>query len=446
MTRFLSWLKGLFQGSTTTSGSKKASDLAAGGAMPLLIIALVLGILIVVFHAISGAASAAGPGSPAPVQPMRFLSILGAGLMTAGGTFLLGLLAGFLFGIPRTGTTENDPPKNGSVGVVPYKPNANLEQISDWLTKILVGAGLTQIASLPGFLRRAATFLAPGLGGSETSVVVAATLIVYFSLAGFLMGYLWTRLKLSGLLTLAENAIEQARKEGSTEGQRKLMDTETSRLGGLGGSDGAPQSQVAAAPPPPVSAPAAPPPGGPATPPASAAPTPPPGPATPPPSAPATPQPVAPTPPASAAAPQPAPGVPPHSWLPGLGPRPDNVKVLWVDDRPDRNGSERAYLATRFGLTFTPARSTDEALEILGANQDSPFRLIISNLDRPGARRAGLELLGKIRQSGVRAPFIVYSSYSDPEIDAIVKDAGGLGNAHDPNGLVRLVLQALGRP
>src|SRR5690242_16782606 len=45
----------------------------------------------------------------------------------AGAFFAVGMSAGFIFGIPR-----------GSHKYV----NSNLEQISDWLTKILVGVGL----------------------------------------------------------------------------------------------------------------------------------------------------------------------------------------------------------------------------------------------------------------------------------------------------------------
>jgi CheY-like chemotaxis protein len=382
ISRIYFWLKGLFTPSAAAAERKKASDLAAGGAMTLLIGTVGVGILIVVLHAAGGAAGASGPGWPSAVQPMRFLSILGAGLMTAGGAFLSGLLAGFLFGIPRSGNTENEQGKNGATATVLYKPNANLEQISDWLTKILVGVGLTQLTRLPGFLHKTAAALAPGLGGSQASVVLAATLLVYFSLAGFLMGYLWTRLKLTGLLTLAEEAIQQAKKEGSAEGQKKFMETETITPSTPASAN--PGTQGAAA----TTLPAA-------------------------------------------TAPQPG---------------QQSLRVLWVDDRQDNNASERAYLTGKFGLSFDAALSTNEALKVLDENKDDPFRLIISDMGRPEGRHAGFDLLAKVRQKGWKGPFIVYSSYLDPEMDAQLKDSGSLGSAHDPNGLVRLVKQALAMP
>lgn len=52
---------------------------------------------------------------------------------------------GFVFGIPRINTTDavviGRPPRL-------VRPNSNLEQISDWLTKILVGVSLTQLLIL----------------------------------------------------------------------------------------------------------------------------------------------------------------------------------------------------------------------------------------------------------------------------------------------------------
>ena len=61
------------------------------------------------------------------------LGMLSAAALIAGGFF------GFLFGIPRYLATP---------GPMQVQPNTNLEQISDWLTKVLVGVGLTQIGKI----------------------------------------------------------------------------------------------------------------------------------------------------------------------------------------------------------------------------------------------------------------------------------------------------------
>src|SRR6185503_13654313 len=51
----------------------------------------------------------------------------------------VGALLGFVFGIPKT-LQSNAPP--AADGKAAYQVNTNLEQISDWLTKMLVGVGL----------------------------------------------------------------------------------------------------------------------------------------------------------------------------------------------------------------------------------------------------------------------------------------------------------------
>ncbi|MCX5890301.1 MAG: hypothetical protein NTY36_12700 [Deltaproteobacteria bacterium] len=89
-----------------------------------------------------------------------------------------------------------------------YEDNTNLEQISDWLCKILVGAGLTQLTALPGVLKRYAIFFAPGLGGSAShGEVFAVGLLIFFTVCGFLVGYLWTRLHLGKALNDEIEAI-----------------------------------------------------------------------------------------------------------------------------------------------------------------------------------------------------------------------------------------------
>jgi hypothetical protein len=73
--------------------------------------------------------------------------------------------------------------------------NTNLEEISDWLTKIIVGVGLVELQKAQSKLQEAAGLIAQALGGaSQTSFAYA--LMVYFSIVGFFGGYLITRLYL----------------------------------------------------------------------------------------------------------------------------------------------------------------------------------------------------------------------------------------------------------
>jgi len=89
---------------------------------------------------------------------------------------------------------------------VGYRANTNLEQISDWLTKILVGVGLTQIKELQSGLISLSAFAAQGLGAQAHSQVFAFVLLSYYAVVGFLFGYLWTRLFLAGALRVADQA------------------------------------------------------------------------------------------------------------------------------------------------------------------------------------------------------------------------------------------------
>jgi hypothetical protein len=66
-------------------------------------------------------------------------------------------IIGNLLGIPGTLTDEATGPTGGNQTLAAtrarYRVNTIPEQISDWLTKILVGVGLTQPADLPEGLR-----------------------------------------------------------------------------------------------------------------------------------------------------------------------------------------------------------------------------------------------------------------------------------------------------
>jgi hypothetical protein len=63
---------------------------------------------------------------------------LGAGVAIAIASAATGYLLGFLFGISRS-LQGGDSSESNSQS---FPGNTNLEQISDWLTKILVGVGL----------------------------------------------------------------------------------------------------------------------------------------------------------------------------------------------------------------------------------------------------------------------------------------------------------------
>jgi hypothetical protein len=135
-------------------------------------------------------------------------TIFANSLLIAGGALFIGGLLGFLFGIPRT--LQEDPVAGGagnsSRNGISYKVNTNLEQISDWLTKILVGIGLTQLAKLPIHVNHLADSLKPGLGNDPESGVYGISVIVFFISTGFLSGYMVTRIYIGRIFQAAEKS------------------------------------------------------------------------------------------------------------------------------------------------------------------------------------------------------------------------------------------------
>jgi hypothetical protein len=111
----------------------------------------------------------------------RMLSIFSHGTLFAVAFGSLGSLVGFLFGIPRTlqsgsnaiGTSSTFGAQDSKDGDNYHQEvNTNLEQISDWLTKILVGVGLTQLQNIPSKLMRLAAYFQPGIGGCQSRMKI----------------------------------------------------------------------------------------------------------------------------------------------------------------------------------------------------------------------------------------------------------------------------------
>lgn len=142
--------------------------------------------------------------------------IAGVALLVAGAALLSGFLLGFIFGIPRVGNeraveavaTASDGAQASIAEDQSNKvrPNSNLVEISDWLTKILVGVGLVELNSIPDRLGKLAYDLGPGLRPSQCGTSASCSdfiisgqaaglaIIVFYFTLGFLFGYVWTRL------------------------------------------------------------------------------------------------------------------------------------------------------------------------------------------------------------------------------------------------------------
>lgn len=128
-------------------------------------------------------------------------------------SLLVGVLFGFLFGIPRL--NRNYDPRGDGGRTTKYMPNTNLEDVSDWLTKIIIGVTLTQLTKIPGYLQSMADNILINsnnntMNGNFAGTVVIS-LLIYFFIAGFTSGYYYTRLFLPNLFSIMEeNSIKRA--------------------------------------------------------------------------------------------------------------------------------------------------------------------------------------------------------------------------------------------
>jgi len=166
------------------------------------------------------------------------------GIAWSGASLALGGLLGFLFGIPgrQQGTVQINQPgvaaidteinkvtgTGGAAGTasgditspdtanghtVPnstqnaHSDASNLEQVSDWVTKLLLGGGLTQLQQIPGMIWGLARSVAIGIDSRATGQdllseqAFASGVLIYFFVTGFFGGYLITKLQLGRRLS-----------------------------------------------------------------------------------------------------------------------------------------------------------------------------------------------------------------------------------------------------
>jgi hypothetical protein len=126
-------------------------------------------------------------------------SVFATAIITGSCSFLAGGLVGMLFGVPRSALAAAGASPAGK-----YTANNNLVEVSDWLTKIIVGVGLVQIGRLEPALGRLAANLKAPLGGQPTSAAFGVALVLANVLLGFLFFYLWARSLLQRDLELSD--------------------------------------------------------------------------------------------------------------------------------------------------------------------------------------------------------------------------------------------------
>lgn len=296
-----------------------------------------------------------------------------------------GMLLGFLFGIPRTlpsGTINMAPPDDRSNGKsratdeppaaadaaagnasntlflgtpTPMEINSNLVEVSDWLTKIIVGVGLIELKSLPGSARSMAAFIAPSLAtDTPTAMAVVGGIMLFFSVHGFLIGYLLTRIYLSIMIKRADSLVKN--ESVRLESGKEIEVTELSRLQqkSLDDMQEAVTQLLLAHPP------------------------------------------------------DGAPGVTALAGMPAEK-KPVSL-VLWLDDHP-RNNTLLVEQLERENIKVDQAVSMRQALAML---QQKHYALLITDMARAESGRrikdAGVQTVREVRQAQPALPIIVYCS------------------------------------
>lgn len=176
---------------------------------------------------------------PAWLAVSRALAIL---LFVLAAAAVAGGFLGFLFGLPRQmrqpsptpaphpagapagGSSQALTPGKGGdttstpgaaattpgapVGAI-YRNNTNLEEISDWVTKIIVGLSLVEADNISKEVASAAArFKESALPGATGADVVFVLLLLAGAVAGFLFFYLETRTRITLLFVTTETAVD----------------------------------------------------------------------------------------------------------------------------------------------------------------------------------------------------------------------------------------------
>ena len=123
-----------------------------------------------------------------------------------------------------------------------------------------------------------------------------------------------------------------------------------------------------------------------------------------------------------------------------IGEAPDVLgRILWVDDNPDNNLSERSYFeAQRIAVYIVT--NTEDALALLSMYR---YDAVISDMGRGEEPLAGFKLMERMRGRRDQTPFFLYTIMPSESQRALVRQRGGDGVAVTSGELYQLVLPLL---
>jgi hypothetical protein len=120
------------------------------------------------------------------------------GFLLAVSAFITGFFTGTLFGMPKRNDEVNSD----------YSLNNSLVEISDWLTKIIVGLSLVNLKEIPKYLMSLGKYISEASGSTGQSLdIFSMCAVTYFSVFGLYIGYNYMRLVLSQKYKVADDNI-----------------------------------------------------------------------------------------------------------------------------------------------------------------------------------------------------------------------------------------------
>lgn len=185
------------QSISLTSNRQKQDEVIANFNRLMLWLAVVIGVATLLFSI------------PEDGEWYELLPRLGGLCLFGTAAMLTGALLGLIFGVPKSSRRNSAPPAliaaDGTQMTLPYNGNSNLEEISDWLTKMIVGIALINWKGIGDALISIRAELENSLDSRLSGLLAMGLIGAYFGL-GFTLGYVWSRVFLPRLLSNAERS------------------------------------------------------------------------------------------------------------------------------------------------------------------------------------------------------------------------------------------------
>jgi hypothetical protein len=230
---------GLFSSNTNPPKNQKPDfneELKKDFSLKILILVLACGVTAILFVSLFSAFKG---------DTMKgFFPVLGLSLGIGFAATMSGGFLGFLFGIPKSlqrnqvASTSTVDPVTGKAATPSntnriFISNTNLEEISDWLTKIIVGVSLIQLTKIIKYYGDSCRSLARSFKGYLTldfGFTYSGSLIIFFSVCGFLIVYLWARLYFIRQLNTLEDLFNSVVNRAINTQDKKIEKVKLERM------------------------------------------------------------------------------------------------------------------------------------------------------------------------------------------------------------------------